>query len=211
MKDSNAGGLLPDISSQIIVMEKTYIVLMGAPGAGKGTQAKRLQEALGLPQVATGDLFLYNLKQQTELGLLAKQYMDAGNLVPDTVTIAMVRDRLSQPDCRKGAILDGFPRNPSQAEALDKLLEEFCGRVTIVPYVHVSQEELVRRLLIRAELEGRADDNEETVRNRMRVYQEQTEPLLAYYREKGLLVEINGQQTIDEVYADLQQAIANVA
>ena len=192
-------------------MEKTYIVLMGAPGAGKGTQAKRLQEELGLPQVATGDLFRYNLKQQTELGLLAKRYMDAGDLVPDSVTIAMVRERLSQPDCAQGAILDGFPRNPSQAEALDQLLTEFSGRVAIVPYIHVNQEELVRRLLIRAELEGRADDNEETVRNRMRVYQEQTEPLLAYYREKGLLVKIDGVQTIDEVFADLKQAITNVA
>lgn len=192
-------------------MEKTYIVLMGAPGAGKGTQAKRLQETLGMPQVATGDLFRYNLKQQTELGLLAQKYMDAGELVPDAVTIAMVRDRLSQRDCAKGAILDGFPRNPSQAEALDTLLAEFSGRVAIVPYIHVSQEELVRRLLKRAELEGRADDNEETVRTRMRVYQEQTEPLLAYYRDKGLLIEINGEQSIDEVYVDLLQAVKEVA
>ena len=170
-----------------------------------------MQETLGLPQVATGDLFRYNLKQQTELGLLARRYMDAGELVPDSVTIAMVRDRLSKPDCVEGAILDGFPRNPSQAKALDELLAEFSGRVVIVPYIHVNQEELVRRLLLRAELEGRADDNEETVRTRMRVYQEQTEPLLAYYREKGLLVEINGVQTVDEVFADLQQAIAKVA
>ena len=192
-------------------MKRNYIVLMGAPGAGKGTQAKRLQETLGLPQVATGDLFRYNLKQQTELGLLARRYMDAGELFPDSVTIAMVRDRLSKPDCVEGAILDGFPRNPSQAKALDELLAEFSGRVVIVPYIHVNQEELVRRLLLRAELEGRADDNEETVRTRMRVYQEQTEPLLAYYREKGLLVEINGVQTVDEVFADLQQAIAKVA
>ena len=176
-------------------MKRNYIVLVGAPGAGKGAQAKRLQETLGLPQVATGDLFRYNLKQQTELGLLARRYMDAGELVPDSVTIAMVRDRLSKPDCVEGAILDGFPRNPSQAKALDELLAEFSGR----------------GLLLRAELEGRADDNEETVRTRMRVYQEQTEPLLAYYREKGLLVEINGVQTVDEVFADLQQAIAKVA
>jgi adenylate kinase len=192
-------------------MEKRYIVLMGAPGAGKGTQAKRLQEALGLPQVATGDLFRYNLKQKTELGILANKYMDAGELVPDSVTIAMVRERLAQADCASGAILDGFPRNPLQAEALDDLLEELGGRVVVVPYIHVNQEELVRRLIKRAELEGRADDNEETVRTRMRVYQEQTEPLLAYYRDKGLLVEINGQQAIDAVYADLQQVIQRAA
>jgi len=192
-------------------MEKRYIVLMGAPGAGKGTQAKRLQDALGLPQVATGDLFRYNLKQKTELGILANKYMDAGELVPDSVTIAMVQERLAQTDCANGAILDGFPRNPLQAEALDDLLEELGGRVVVVPYIHVNQEELVRRLIKRAELEGRADDNEETVRTRMRVYQEQTEPLLTYYRDKGLLVEINGQQAIDDVYADLHQVIQRAA
>lgn len=192
-------------------MDKRYIVLMGAPGAGKGTQAKRLQDALGLPQVATGDLFRYNLKQKTELGLLANKYMDAGELVPDSVTIAMVRERLSLTDCAQGAILDGFPRNPLQAEALDGLLKDLGGRVVVVPYIHVSQEELVRRLIKRAALEGRADDNDETVRNRMRVYQQQTEPLLAYYRNKGLLVEVNGQQTIDQVYADLYQVIQRTA
>ncbi len=192
-------------------MDKRYIVLMGAPGAGKGTQAKRLQDALGLPQVATGDLFRYNLKQKTELGLLANKYMDAGELVPDSVTIAMVRERLSLTDCAQGAILDGFPRNPLQAEALDGLLKDLGGRVVVVPYIHVSQEELVRRLIKRADLEGRADDNDETVRNRMRVYQQQTEPLLAYYRNKGLLVEVNGQQTIDQVYADLYQVIQRTA
>lgn len=192
-------------------MDKRYIVLMGAPGAGKGTQAKRLQDALGLPQVATGDLFRYNLKQKTELGLLANKYMDAGELVPDSVTIAMVRERLSLTDCAQGAILDGFPRNPLQAEALDGLLKDLGGRVVVVPYIHVNQEELVRRLIKRADLEGRADDNDETVRNRMRVYQQQTEPLLAYYRNKGLLVEVNGQQTIDQVYADLYQVIQRTA
>ncbi len=192
-------------------MDKRYIVLMGAPGAGKGTQAKRLQDALGLPQVATGDLFRYNLKQKTELGLLANKYMDAGELVPDSVTIAMVRERLSLTDCAQGAILDGFPRNPLQAEALDGLLKDLGGRVVVVPYIHVNQEELVRRLIKRAALEGRADDNDETVRNRMRVYQQQTEPLLAYYRNKGLLVEVNGQQTIDQVYADLYQVIQRTA
>ncbi|MBK9049402.1 MAG: adenylate kinase [Chloroflexi bacterium] len=192
-------------------MDKRYIVLMGAPGAGKGTQAKRLQDALGLPQVATGDLFRYNLKQKTELGLLANKYMDAGELVPDSVTIAMVRERLSLTDCAQGAILDGFPRNSLQAEALDGLLKDLGGRVVVVPYIHVSQEELVRRLIKRADLEGRADDNDETVRNRMRVYQQQTEPLLAYYRNKGLLVEVNGQQTIDQVYADLYQVIQRTA
>ncbi|RMG91404.1 MAG: adenylate kinase [Chloroflexi bacterium] len=187
-----------------------YVVLLGAPGAGKGTQAKRLQAILGLPQVATGDLFRHNLKNETELGKLAKTYMDRGELVPDEVTVAMVRDRLSQEDCVNGAILDGFPRTLSQAAALDDLLKEFNGEISVVPYIHVEQEELVKRLLKRAEIEGRSDDNEETIRTRMRVYEEQTRPLLDYYREKGLLVQINGQQSIEAVQADLLNAIRNI-
>ena len=186
---------------------KTYVVLMGAPGAGKGTQAKLLQKALGLPQVATGDLFRHNLKNETELGKLAKTYMDKGELVPDEVTVAMVRDRLSQPDCASGAILDGFPRTPAQADALEELLKAFNGRINVVPFIDVDQEVLIQRLLKRAELEGRADDNEETIRVRMRVYREQTEPLLAYYQEKGLLEKVDGEQSIEEVQADLQALI----
>ena len=186
---------------------KTFVVLMGAPGAGKGTQAKLLQEALGLPQVATGDLFRENLKNETELGKLAKTFMDKGELVPDEVTVAMVRDRLSRPDCEGGAILDGFPRTPAQADALDKLLEEFNGHINVVPFINVNQEALIARLLKRAEIEGRADDNEETIRTRMRVYREQTAPLLTYFAEKGLLVELDGARAIDVVSAELQDVI----
>jgi adenylate kinase len=185
----------------------TYLVLMGAPGAGKGTQAKKLEEKLGLPQVATGDLFRYNLKNETELGKLAKTYMDKGELVPDDVTIGMVRVRLSQPDCAQGAILDGFPRNIAQAVALEQLLAEFSGKISVVPYIFVSQEALVKRLLKRAEIEGRTDDNEETIRTRMQVYAEKTQPLLDYYQEKGLLVEIDGEQNIDDVFEDLLEVI----
>lgn len=180
-----------------------FVVLMGAPGAGKGTQAKKLQEALGLPQVATGDLFRENLKSETDLGRLAKSYMDAGKLVPDEVTVGMVKDRLSRPDCHHGAILDGFPRTRAQAEALDDLLAEMNAGINVVPYIKVSQEMLVQRLLKRALIEGRADDNEDTIRTRMRVYQEQTQPLLDYYEERGLLVEINGEQPIENVFRDL--------
>jgi adenylate kinase len=189
----------------------TYIVLMGAPGAGKGTQARMLETNLGLPQVATGDLFRHNLKNKTELGLLAQSYMDRGALVPDSVTIDMVRERLSQPDCVNGAVLDGFPRNTSQADALNDLLAEMGGRIDVVPYIHVNQEVLVARLLQRAEIEGRADDNEETIRTRMKVYQEQTAPLLDYYRERNLLVEVNGEQSIDEVQQSLLLVIQEAA
>jgi adenylate kinase len=189
----------------------TYIVLMGAPGAGKGTQARMLETNLGLPQVATGDLFRHNLKNKTELGLLAQSYMDRGELVPDSVTVDMVRARLSQPDCANGAVLDGFPRNTSQADALNDLLAEMGERINVVPYIHVNQEVLVARLLKRAEIEGRADDNEETIRTRMKVYQEQTAPLLDYYRERNLLVEVNGEQSIDEVQQSLLLVIQATA
>ncbi len=180
-----------------------YVILIGAPGAGKGTQAKLLEEALALPQVSTGDLFRYNLKNETELGKLARTFMDRGELVPDEVTIAMVKDRLSQADCQQGALLDGFPRTAAQAEALDNLLADLGGQIDIVPHIYVDQDALVGRLLKRAEVEGRADDNEETIRTRMRVYEEQTRPLLEYYGQKGLVVEVDGQQTIEGVNKDL--------
>lgn len=185
----------------------TYVVLMGAPGAGKGTQAKLLQDAIGLPHVSTGDLFRENLKNQTELGKLAQTYMDKGELVPDHVTVAMVKDRLSQPDCAHGAILDGFPRTTAQAEALDRLLAEIDGKINIVPYINVDEEVLVQRLINRGRIEGRADDTEDTIRTRMRVYQEETAPLLAFYRERGLLTEINGEQSIEAVQRDLVSTV----
>ena len=180
-----------------------YVILVGAPGAGKGTQAKLLQEVLGLPQVSTGELFRYNLKNETELGQVARTYMDRGELVPDEVTVAMVKDRLSQSDCQNGVILDGFPRTSAQAEALDNLLDEIGGKITVVPHIHVEQDVLVERLLRRAEIERRADDNEATIRTRMRVYEEQTRPLLEYYGRKGLVVEVNGRQSVEEVNKDL--------
>lgn len=190
---------------------RTFVVLMGAPGAGKGTQAKKLEAALGLPQVATGDLFRANLKNETELGKLARTYMDKGELVPDEVTVAMVRDRLAQPDCENGAILDGFPRTLAQAGALDELLQEFEAKIAVVPFIHVRQDVLVARLAKRAEIEGRADDsNEETIRTRMEVYESETAPLLDYYREKDLLVKINGEQSVEEVTAELTQVVQEV-
>lgn len=214
----------------------TYVVLMGGPGAGKGTQAKLLCKKLGLPQIATGDLFRENLREETELGKLAHTYMDVGELVPDEVTVAMVKDRLSRPDCAGGALLDGFPRTINQADALDDLLAETNERVHIVPYIHVSSDSLLKRLAGRwtcsscghvyhilfnppqqagicdidgSQLYQRVDDTEETQKRRIEVYLEQTAPLLDYYREKELLVEINGEQSIEQVQKDLIQAINN--
>lgn len=184
-----------------------YVILMGAPGAGKGTQAKLLQSALGLPQVSTGDLFRYNLKNQTDLGKLANTYMEKGQLVPDEVTVAMVKDRLSQPDCANGAILDGFPRNLVQAVALDELLAELGGRISVVPSIYVDQDVLVDRLLKRAEIEGRADDNASAIRTRMQIYEAQTKPLMDYYKEKGLFVLVNGQQPIEKVQQELVEVV----
>lgn len=189
----------------------TYIVLMGAPGAGKGTQAKLLEQKLSLPQVATGDLFRANLKNKTELGRLAKTYMDKGELVPDEVTVAMVKDRISQPDCEKGAILDGFPRTVAQANALNNLLAEFDSTIALVPHIYVDTDILVARLLKRAEIEGRTDDNEETIRTRMRVYREETAPLLEYYGQRNLLVEIDGDRSVEAVQADLLAKVREAA
>ncbi|MFW6042279.1 MAG: adenylate kinase [Chloroflexota bacterium] len=212
----------------------TYVVLMGGPGAGKGTQAKKLQESLGLPQVSTGDLFREHLKNETELGQLARKYMDAGELVPDEVTVGMVRERLSRPDTEQGAIFDGFPRTIAQAEALDELLEDMGEEVKVVPYIHVDRDVLLQRLSGRwtcpkcgrvyhvlfnppqepgvcdvdgGKLYQREDDTEETQRRRIEVYFEQTAPLLDYYREQDLLVEIDGEQSIEEVFQALLQVI----
>jgi adenylate kinase len=211
-----------------------YVILMGGPGAGKGTQARNLQKILGLPQIATGDLFRENLANETELGVLAKKYMDAGELVPDEVTVAMVEERLSRPDCANGALLDGFPRTPAQAGALEELLAENNEKINIVPYIHVDKDVLLKRLAGRwtcrenghvyhelfnppkepgiCDIDGsplyqRDDDTEETQKRRIEVYFEQTAPLLDYYREKGLLVEIDGEQPIETVQKDLIAAI----
>jgi adenylate kinase len=211
-----------------------YIVLLGPPGSGKGTQAARLADSLNLPHVASGDLFRYNLANETELGLKAKVYMDRGDLVPDDITIAMVLDRLSQPDCARGALLDGFPRTLAQAKALDKALAEQGHEVSLVPLIAVPDEVVVERLsgrLICREcqtpfhkvynpfqtcpydkcngefLYQRDDDKPETVRSRLQVYWEQTSPLIDYYRAKGVLVEVNGDQPMEAVEAELRAAI----
>lgn len=205
--------------------KRTYIVLLGAPGAGKGTQARQLEEKLGLPQVSTGDLFRYNLKNETELGLLAKSYMDKGDLVPDEVTIRMVEDRLTQEDTTAGAIMDGFPRNLNQAAAFDEMVAPYGG-VSLTPMIDLDDEEVIRRITGRrvcrscgatyhidykppkeegvcdmdgGELYQRDDDMPDTVRNRLYVYYKQTSPLIGYYFAKSLLAEVDGAQSIEEV------------
>ena len=213
----------------------TYIVLLGPPGVGKGTQAKILSEKTGLAHVSSGDLFRENLKNETDLGKLAKSYMDKGELVPDDVTIAMIKDRLSRADCKAGAILDGFPRTPVQADALQKLLASFNGKVDLVPFITAAPKVLVERLSGRwtckaqghiynekfnppkvagkcdidgSELYQRDDDKAETVRKRIDVYLEQTTPLIDYYRAQKKLVEIDGTQAIEKVTDALLSAIA---
>lgn len=211
----------------------TYIVMLGPPGAGKGTQAKILAERLGLVHVSSGDLFRENLTNQTALGQMAASYMNKGELVPDDVTIAMVKDRLSRPDCTRGAVLDGFPRTPAQAEALNDILAELNGKIDLVPFVSVADEVLVERLSGRwmsrsgrvyhalnnppkvkwiddvdgSELYQRDDDKPETVRHRIAVYYDQTSPLIDYYRKAGLLVEVDGTQGIEKVTEDILKAI----
>jgi adenylate kinase len=212
----------------------SYIVLLGPPGAGKGTQAQLISEKLHLPHISSGDIFRENLKKETELGKLAATYMNRGELVPDDVTIAMIRQRLSLPDCTNGALLDGFPRTPAQAEALSKMLEEFNGKVNAVPYISVPEAVLIERLTGRwtcrqaghifhekynppkqpglcdldgSELYQREDDKAETVTRRIRVYLEQTQPLIDYYQQRGLLVEVDGTLPIEQVSAHLLAAL----
>ena len=211
-----------------------YIILLGAPGAGKGTQAANLARELNLVHIATGDLFRQALEQKTELGLQAKAYMEKGALVPDELTIKMVRERLSAPDCQRGAILDGFPRNLPQAEALDMALARQGKRIDKVVYIKVAEEELLKRLSGRwlcrncqtpyhavdsppkvwgkcdkcgGELYQRPDDTQETVRKRLQVYFVETAPLIEYYTKTGKMLEVDGEGSIGEVGSRIVSAL----
>jgi adenylate kinase len=184
------------------------MLLMGPPGAGKGTQAKVLADELGIPAISTGDIFRANMAQQTELGLEAKHYVDAGEYVPDDVTNRMVRARLSEPDAQKGFLLDGYPRTVAQVETLDDLLAETGKRLNAVVVLKADQDEIVQRLLKRAELEGRSDDSEEVIRRRQEVYNEQTAPLLEVYADHGVLVEVDGVGDVSDVSNRVLAAIA---
>ncbi len=180
------------------------VVLLGPPGAGKGTQAQVIAGELGVPAISTGDIFRANVSGKTELGLAAKQYMDAGDLVPDEITVAMVKDRLAEPDAGKGFLLDGFPRTIAQAEQLRSSLADLDARLDCVLELVVDEDELVRRLsgrrmLVDGEWVQRDDDRPETVRHRLEVYREQTAPLSGWYEEEGLLVRIDAIGEVEEV------------
>jgi len=188
-------------------MTSTRIVLLGAPGAGKGTQAARMVAELGVPHVSTGDMLRAAVAAGTDLGLKAKAVMDSGKLVGDDIVIGLAGERLAEADANKGFVLDGFPRTEAQAVALDGLLSDLGTPLECCLAITVETEAVVKRLLARAEIEGRADDSESVIRERMRVYDAQTAPLLDYYRKRNLLVEIDGMGTVDEVFGRIRDAL----
>lgn len=184
-----------------------HLLIVGPPGAGKGTQAARIVEALGIPAISTGDIFRANVSGGTELGVLAKSYMDKGEYVPDEVTNDMVRDRLAQDDARDGFLLDGYPRTLAQVEALDGMLAELGSQLDAVLMLDVDFDVVVERLIARGAEQGRSDDNEETIRKRIEVYREQTTPLVEVYEQRGLLRRVDGMASIDEVTASLLKTL----
>jgi adenylate kinase len=186
------------------------IILMGPPGAGKGTQAKVIADRLSIPAISTGDIFRANVSQGTPLGVEAQRYMDAGDYVPDQITNGMVRDRIAEDDAKAGFLLDGYPRTLAQVQELDAMLSDIGEPLDAVVVLTVDEDEIVARLLKRAEVEGRTDDTEEVIRYRQHVYEEQTAPLLEVYAERGLLIEVDGMGEVDEVtgrvFAELERA-----
>ena len=186
------------------------LILMGPPGAGKGTQARYVAARFGVPAISTGDIFRVNVSQGTELGVEAKRYMDAGEYVPDEITNRMVRNRIDEPDAEPGFLLDGYPRTLAQVEELDGMVKHTGHALDAVVVLTVNQEELVQRLLKRAEIEGRADDTEDVIRRRQEVYVEQTEPLIDVYRDRNLLIEVDGLGDVDEVTERIFQALESV-
>jgi adenylate kinase len=181
----------------------TRLIFIGAPGAGKGTQAQILAQRFQIPHISTGDILRAAVQDQTDLGLQAKAYMDAGDLVPDTLILDLIRDRLAQADASKGWILDGFPRNVAQAEFLDQLLAEIGHQDYVALELSVPDDRLVERLLLR----GRADDNEETIRHRLQIYHRKTSPLTAFYQQQHRLHQVDGYRELEVVSKDLQAAL----
>jgi adenylate kinase len=183
------------------------IVLLGPPGAGKGTQGHLLTEKYGIPEISTGDMLRSAVREDTALGREAKSYMERGALVPDEVIVGIVWERLTQDDTRSGFILDGFPRTLAQAEALSRMLHDSGMPLEHVISIEVPEEELRKRLTGRREIEGRSDDSDEAVRHRLEVYRQETAPLIAYYREAGLLRSIDGIGSVDEVFDRIVKAL----
>ena len=187
------------------------LILMGPPGAGKGTQAKFIAEHFGVPAISTGDIFRANVSQGTPLGVEAKKYMDAGEYVPDEVTNLMVRNRIDEPDAEPGFLLDGYPRTLAQVEELDGMIGHTGHRLDAVVVITADKDELVQRLLARAQTEGRADDTEEVIRRRQEIYLSETEPLIAVYKERGLVHAIDGMGEVEEVTKRIFEALDSVA
>lgn len=183
------------------------LLIVGPPGAGKGTQAERIVEKLGVPAISTGDIFRANVSNETELGVLAKSYMDKGEYVPDSVTNEMVESRLGEDDATNGFLLDGYPRTVAQVEALDGILDKLGVALDAVILLDVESEAIVQRLLQRGKEQGRSDDNEETIRRRIEVYGEQTTPLIDIYDKRGLVKRVDGMKDIDAVTADILAAL----
>lgn len=184
------------------------LLIIGPPGAGKGTQAQRISDALGIPAISTGDIFRANVSQETELGVLAKSFMDKGEYVPDSVTNDMVADRLAADDAADGFLLDGYPRTPAQVDALDGILADTGRSLDAVILLEVDLDAVVERLVTRGRELGRADDTAETIRHRIDLYVEQTAPLVDVYASRGLLRRVDGGASIDEVNAAIMAALA---
>ena len=187
------------------------LIIMGPPGAGKGTQAKFIAEHFKIPAISTGDIFRANVSDGTELGQKAKEYMDAGEYVPDEITNAMVRDRIGLEDAKPGFLLDGYPRTLAQVEELDGMIKFTGHALDAVVVLTVDGDEIVQRLLQRAEVEGRPDDTEDVIRRRQELYTEQTEPLIGVYRERGLLIEVDGMGEVTDVTTRIFAALDVVA
>ena len=186
------------------------LILMGPPGAGKGTQAAVVADHFGIPAISTGDIFRANAYKGTELGRKAKEYMDAGEYVPDDLTNLMVRNRIDEPDAEPGFLLDGYPRTLAQVDELEGMIRFTGHQLDAVVVLTVDPEELVQRLLQRALTEGRADDTEDVIRRRQEVYTEQTEPLIGVYRDRGVLIEVDGMGEVDEVSERIFKALQDV-
>lgn len=184
------------------------LIIMGPPGAGKGTQAKFIASAHGIVAISTGDIFRANLAAGTPLGVEAKRYLNSGEYVPDEVTNSMVRNRIAEPDAAAGFLLDGYPRTLAQVDELDGMLEESGQHLDAVVVLTVDGEEIVQRLLARAHVDGRADDTEEVIRRRQEVYAEQTEPLIDVYRARGLLIEVDGMGEVGRVTNRISESLA---
>ncbi|MDO5035269.1 MAG: adenylate kinase [Actinomycetaceae bacterium] len=183
------------------------LLILGAPGAGKGTQAKRIAEALNIPAISTGAIFRQNMEDRTELGIKAKEYIDQGEFVPDSVTNPMVKARLSAPDTQAGFLLDGYPRTLDQAYYLREALAESGRELNVVLEVVVDFDEVLQRLLKRAEIEGRSDDTEPVIRHRLEVYHAQTEPMVTYYADRDKLIEVDGKGSVEEVWARIEDVL----